>query len=74
MENLKEEVLPMNYPIHYEYIYVAVFEDSTEKPLRNTNLISGEIIHLLKDWNDPYYELPKVISIKNCDLVGRGLL
>lgn len=70
-----EETLPLNYPIYYNHIYVAVFADGEEKPMRNTNLTQGTIGNLVVEWNDPYYKLKeKVVEIKKCDLVGRGLM
>jgi hypothetical protein len=56
MTELKERVLPDDYPVYYDYLYVA-----DGKVVRSD--IQGTIRHLKRDLNAK--------EIKSCDIVGR---
>jgi hypothetical protein len=57
MSELKERVLPDDYPVHYDYLYVA-----DGKVVRSD--IQGTIRHLKRDLNAK--------EITNCDIFGRA--
>jgi len=65
MKNLElnENLLPDDYPIHGDYLYVC------DGKVIRCDLMSGTVRDLKRDLRN-HYKL-EALEIKNCDIVGR---